>query len=142
MKKILTFAILLSLMVGIIACSDRKQSPKGQVKPTKAVLGVIGSNKYYFEGLDRKDRKVKHTFQIKNVGTDPLVINDIQLNCNCLKADYTKKPIAPGQTGEVTLTVQLDKLEDGHFRRVVYVYSNDKDSPFPLELFGDLPQRP
>jgi hypothetical protein len=72
------------------------------------------------------------------VGTDPLVINDVKLNCNCLKADYTKKPIAPNQTGEVTLTVMLDKLEDGHFRRVVYVYSNDKDSPFPLELFGDL----
>ncbi|MCR5641843.1 MAG: DUF1573 domain-containing protein [Prevotella sp.] len=138
MKKILTFTLLLSLMVGITACGDRKQSAPGNVKPTKAVFGVLGSNKYYFEDLKRKDRKVKHTFTVKNVGTDPLVINDVKLNCSCLKADYTKKPIAPNQTGEVTLTVMLDKLEDGHFRRVVYVYSNDKDSPFPLELFGDL----
>ena len=125
-------------MVGITACGDRKQSAPGNVKPTKAVFGVLGSNKYYFEDLKCKDRKVKHTFTVKNVGTDPLVINDVKLNCSCLKADYTKKPIAPNQTGEVTLTVMLDKLEDGHFRRVVYVYSNDKDSPFPLELFGDL----
>ena len=138
MKKILTFTLLLSLMVGITACGDCKQSAPGNVKPTKAVFGVLGSNKYYFEDLKRKDRKVKHTFTVKNVGTDPLVINDVKLNCSCLKADYTKKPIAPNQTGEVTLTVMLDKLEDGHFRRVVYVYSNDKDSPFPLELFGDL----
>lgn len=138
MKKILTFTLLLSLMVGITACGYRKQSAPGNVKPTKAVFGVLGSNKYYFEDLKRKDRKVKHTFTVKNVGTDPLVINDVKLNCSCLKADYTKKPIAPNQTGEVTLTVMLDKLEDGHFRRVVYVYSNDKDSPFPLELFGDL----
>ena len=138
MKKILTFTLLLSLMVGITACGDRKQSAPGNVKPTKAVFGVLGSNKYYFEDLKRKDRKVKHTFTVKNVGTDPLVINDVKLNCSCLKADYTKKPIAPNQTGEVPLTVMLDKLEDGHFRRVVYVYSNDKDSPFPLELFGDL----
>jgi hypothetical protein len=138
MKKILTFTLLLSLMVGITACGDRKQSAPGNVKPTKAVFGVLGSNKHYFEDLKRKDRKVKHTFTVKNVGTDPLVINDVKLNCSCLKADYTKKPIAPNQTGEVTLTVMLDKLEDGHFRRVVYVYSNDKDSPFPLELFGDL----
>lgn len=138
MKKILTFTLLLSLMVGITACGDRKQSAPGNVKPTKAVFGVLGSNKYYFEDLKRKDRKVKHTFTVKNVGTDPLVINDVKLNCSCLKADYTKKPIAPNQTGEVTLTVMLDKLEDGHFRRVVYVYSNDKYSPFPLELFGDL----
>jgi hypothetical protein len=138
MKKILTFALLLSLMAGIASCGGRKQPKSENVQPTKAEMGVLGSNKHYFEGLNRKDRKVKHTFIIKNIGTDPLVINEVKLNCSCLEADYTKKPIAPDQTGEVTLTVHLSKLEDGHFRRVVYVHSNAKDSPFPLEVFGDL----
>lgn len=137
MKKILTFALLLSLVAGLAACGDRKQI-QGNVKPTNAEFGVMADNMHNFGLIQRRDRKVKHTFTIVNTGSDPLVINDVKLNCNCLKADYTKKPIAPGQKGEVTLTVQLDKLEDGHFRKVVYVHSNAKNSPFPLELYGDL----
>lgn len=125
-------------MVGIIACGDRKPSSPRDIKPTNAEFAVKGTNIHHFHVIKRKDRKLKHTFEIVNSGTDPLVISDVKLNCNCLTADYTKKPIAPGQTGEVTLTVHVSKLEDGHFRRVVYVYSNAKNSPTPLELLGDL----
>lgn len=138
MKKILTFALLLSLMAGLSACGDRQQRAPGDVKPTNAEFAVRDNNIHNFKGIDRRVRKVKHKFEIVNTGTDPLVINDVKLNCSCLKADYTKKPIAPGKEGEVTLTVELDKLEDGHFRRVIYVHSNAKNSPFPLELYGDL----
>ncbi len=44
------------------------------------------------------------TFTVKNVGKAPLIIETAQPTCSCTIGDYTKSPIAPGQTGVITAT--------------------------------------
>ncbi|MFZ1529840.1 MAG: DUF1573 domain-containing protein [Ferruginibacter sp.] len=44
------------------------------------------------------------TFVVTNIGTEPLIIEQANPTCGCTIGDYTKSPIAPGQSGEIKAT--------------------------------------
>ena len=46
----------------------------------------------------------KATFTFTNVGDKPLIINQAIASCGCTVPSYTKKPIAPGQKGQISVT--------------------------------------
>lgn len=47
---------------------------------------------------------VSHTFRFKNIGNADLVISSATASCGCTIPKYTKKPIAPGESGEIEVT--------------------------------------
>ena len=44
------------------------------------------------------------TFVVTNIGSEPLIIEAANPTCGCTISDYTKSPIAPGQTGTIKAT--------------------------------------
>ena len=50
---------------------------------------------------------VTATFKITNKGDKPLVISNVTTSCGCTVTDWTKSPILPGKTGEVSLMPRL-----------------------------------
>ena len=80
------------------------------------------------------------TFQVKNDGDKPLVISNVTTSCGCTVADWTKTPIAPGETGVVTSTFDAKAL--GHFYKDVGVYCNASDKPIYLTLRGEVSADP
>lgn len=44
---------------------------------------------------------VEHVFKFTNTGNAPLVIVDAKSSCGCTVPQYTKEPVAPGETGEM-----------------------------------------
>lgn len=46
----------------------------------------------------------KGTFTVKNISNNPLLIEQANPTCGCTISDYTKTPIAPGQTGVINAT--------------------------------------
>ncbi len=44
------------------------------------------------------------TFVVTNIGKEPLIIEAANPTCGCTISDYTKSPIAPGQTGTIHAT--------------------------------------
>ena len=44
------------------------------------------------------------TFQVTNIGKEPLIIETANPTCGCTIGDYTKSPIAPGKSGTITAT--------------------------------------
>jgi hypothetical protein len=74
-------------------------------------------------------------FSITNRGDAPLVLQ-LQLCCGSVVTG-ADKPIAPGATGR--LTVSLRSLTDGLLRKTLRVLTNDPDTPeLPLELLADV----
>ncbi|MFD2246618.1 DUF1573 domain-containing protein [Pontibacter ruber] len=55
----------------------------------------------YDFGTIKQGEKVNHTFQFTNTGKTPLIIESASASCGCTAPDWTKTPVAPGQTGEV-----------------------------------------
>ena len=61
-------------------------------------------------------------YTITNTGDQPLVLTEVEPDCACSVAQWTKTPIAPGAKGTVNVTFDAKAL--GHFQKSVAIYSN------------------
>jgi hypothetical protein len=68
--------------------------------------------------------KVEYTFKFKNSGTEPLIIANVQVTCGCTTPKgWARDPIAPGQSGEITIAFNsMGKY--GKQNKVVTIVSN------------------
>lgn len=78
-----------------------------------------------------------HIFAVKNTGNTPLVITRVTVSCGCTTPGWTKAPIAPGKTGEVSITYD-PKGRPGPFSKTASVYSNGKEGPYTLAVRGNV----
>jgi hypothetical protein len=77
---------------------------------------------------------VTGTFTVTNIGTTPLIIENVQPSCGCTKSDYTKEPIQPGKTGTITATYNAAVV--GNFNKTVYVKFNGINDQVGLNIIG------
>ncbi|MDQ6757034.1 MAG: DUF1573 domain-containing protein [Bacteroidota bacterium] len=54
------------------------------------------------------------TFTVTNISKEPLLIEAANPTCGCTISDYTKSPIAPGQTGTIKATYNAAALGGIH----------------------------
>ena len=57
-------------------------------------------------------------------------------SCSCLKAEFSRKPIAVGESGEILLTLESKKVEKGILRRIVQIRSNSVGGTEILTIKG------
>jgi hypothetical protein len=55
-------------------------------------------------GKVKVDNPPTATFIVKNIGKEPLIIEQANPTCGCTIGDYTKAPIAPGKEGWIKAT--------------------------------------
>jgi len=90
---------LLLLWAGVIAWGALP-IPAAEAAPHAAV----GETSFDF-GKITEDRPLTHTFVIKNTGTAPLHIEDVDPDCACTVPKYDES-IPPGGQGDITLTIK------------------------------------
>jgi hypothetical protein len=76
------------------------------------------------------------TFVVKNVGTEPLIIEQANPTCGCTMGDYTKSPIAPGKTGTITAT--YNAAAANHFDKHLTVKFAGIDEMKSITITGDV----
>ncbi len=70
--------------------------------------------------------KIEHTFAIKNEGTQPLELSDVDASCGCAVARFDRT-IAPGERGRVHAVIDTRSFR-GPIAKSVTVYTNDKNN--------------
>jgi hypothetical protein len=74
---------------------------------------------------------VSQTFQVRNVGDGPLSIGGVSTSCGCTTAEIDSRRLSPGQA--TNLKVTYDPLAHdgalGQFMRIVYIRSDDPETP-------------
>lgn len=74
---------------------------------------------------------VSQVFQVRNAGDGPLEISGVSTSCGCTTAEIGNRRLAPGETSDLAVT--YDPLAHdgaiGEFMRVVFVRSDDPDTP-------------
>lgn len=85
-------------------------------------------------GKVEQGKPVTHVFEFKNLGTDPVVINDATASCGCTKPSFSREPIMPGKTGTVSAT--FNAAAAGPFNKSVTVTSNAEAGQTVLILTG------
>ncbi|MCF0202217.1 MAG: DUF1573 domain-containing protein [Bacteroidaceae bacterium] len=78
------------------------------------------------------------TYTFKNVGDQPLIINQAVASCGCTVPEYTKEPIAPGAKGEIKVTYNGKGKFPGHFKKTITVRTNGKVEMTRLYIEGDM----
>ena len=109
MKRII---LALTMLVAITATA----SAQAEIKFEKLV--------HDFGTFEESNPVQKATFTFTNVGNKPLIINQAIASCGCTVPTYTKKPIAPGQKGQISVTYNGKGMFPGHFKKSITVRSN------------------
>lgn len=120
MKNIISFLIV--FLVGF-STVEAQNTPKFQFKTEIIDFGEI-----------KKGSDGTRVFEFKNVGDSPLVIENVYSSCGCTVPSWTKTPIAPGGTGEITVKYNTDIV--GPIRRTISVYSNADEPTKALKIKG------
>ena len=115
-------AILLMLVLAVATgCTVAAQSPgKIELSATEFDFGTIPNTE-----------SVSQVFQVRNLGGEKLEITGVSTSCGCTTAETGSRSLSPGEVTDLTVTYdpQAHDGATGEFMRVVYVRSDDPDTP-------------
>lgn len=84
---------------------------------------------------------VEHTFEVKNTGEAPLIIQSAQPSCGCTVPDWTKTPIEPGKSGFVKAKFD-SKGKPGMQNKTITVTSNSWPKQTVLRFKANVTPKP
>lgn len=90
-----------------------------------------------FGAFSENDGKVSCTFRFVNDGDTPVIIQSARATCGCTTPDYSKAPIAPGDTGIVQVSYNPTG-RPGRFDKKIYVDLSTEPSRFTLSVIGSV----
>jgi len=136
MKKLL-FTALLALSGMVVGSHATAQQVVGAQAGAKIEFSKdvhdYGNVKYGGNGVC--------TFTFKNTGTEPLIISQAKGSCGCTVPEWTTDPIAPGETGTITVKYNTEKV--GPINKNVTVMSNATNEPTKvLKITGNVAPAP
>lgn len=108
MKK---FPGVLFCLLLFFAASAQTAEPL-QFKETEHDFGNVPQGKPVF-----------YFFEIKNSGTKPVALNNVQASCGCTTPEWSKDPIAPGATARIK--VGFNAAAKGAFEKYISVQYNE-----------------
>lgn len=80
-------------------------------------------------------KEQKASFILKNAGSKPLLIEDVNTSCGCTTVAYSKEPAQPGKEIKLDVTYKADHPE--HFNKTISVHCNTEVSPIRLTISGN-----
>lgn len=120
-------------------------SPEEQIKKDEEVKNMpktmieVQETKFNFGKINDGD-VVRHTYMVKNIGENPLVISNIQVSCGCTAPFYPKEPILPGKIGEVTLEFN-SAGKVGMVDKNALIIANADNAPFSIGFLADVQKK-
>jgi len=84
--------------------AEKKPEKKKEKEKPKKRAKIVFDEKIHDYGFIMQGDKVKHDFNFRNVGDDVLVLKRVEASCGCTVPDYPKGPIAPGESGKISVT--------------------------------------
>ena len=81
--------------------------------------------------------KVSHTYTFKNTGNEPLILSNAKGSCGCTVPVWPREPIAPGDSGEVTVEFN-SKNKRGQKNQKVTITANTNPPQTFIYLMGEV----
>lgn len=115
MKTLIVFVFGSFLIYGAMA-------QEAQIEQKTGPEMAFSEAQFDFGDINQGD-KVEHVFAFENVGTEPLIITNVQTTCGCTAPNWPRDPIAPGQSSEIKVVFNsAGKI--GRQHKVVTIVSN------------------
>lgn len=124
--KRIILIILFVITTTTVVCAERL--PDIEFEKTTIDFGKFSS----------KEPKQRAVFKFKNSGRSPLFIISVQTGCGCTEAEYPRKAILPGKTGEIVVDYDGTNRLVGPFSKMVIVKTNVPDKTLRLVIKGNM----
>lgn len=125
MKQLLLFAAML------FSISAMAQQP----------VITFNETTHDFGKINEADGRVTTIFEFTNEGMIPLVLSNVRASCGCTTPKWTREPIEPGATGQITVTYNPNG-RPGRFQKTVTVTSNATEPTVRLYIKGEVIPKP
>ncbi|TAL68083.1 MAG: DUF1573 domain-containing protein [Bacteroidetes bacterium] len=113
------YLILSILLLSFILSNSTNAQPK---------LEIVGGDTYNWNKVKPKESPLNAKIQLKNAGTDTLVISNVKPGCGCTTAPLDKSKLGPNEVG--TLDVKLNiSNRPGAVTKTISISSNDPKTP-------------
>ncbi len=135
-------SFFLTLLFALFSVAALAQSAFGMsnalnLESEGAVVSAAWETDEHDFGTIPQDVPATYTFTVVNEGNKPLLIKNVKPSCGCTATDYTKEPIAPGESGYVKASYNAHN--PGYFSKTVVVTTNDDENPrLMLRLKGEV----
>lgn len=73
-------------------------------------------------------------FEVKNTGSQPLIITDASASCGCTVPVWPKEPISPGTSDVIEVTFSPKPSQLNEIKKTVTVTANTKEKVHKLEI--------
>lgn len=132
MKKSVLLVALISVFT-FSSCKDNAADKVNEENVATAEARDAESGKFpvmTFEksqhdfGTIDQGTNVEHVFKFTNTGEAPLMIVNAKSSCGCTVPEYTKEPVAPGDSGE--LLVKFNGSGQNQVSKTVTITTNTK----------------
>lgn len=126
--KLLAVIAMCFFAIGLQA----KKKPQIKFEKTTIDIGTFSMD----------DPVQKCVFKFTNIGKAKLVINAVHASCGCTVAEYPKDFIAPGGSGEITVTYNGTGKMPGRFKKNIQIFSNCDPDMARIFIQGDMTDVP
>jgi hypothetical protein len=123
MKKLLFSIVALTLTTAIFA--QKKSDDVAKIKSETIDLGKI-----------KQDVPTPAVFEVINIGTEDLLIEQANPTCGCTIGEYTKDKIAPGKSGTIKATYNAKNI--GMFEKHLTVKFAGCDDMKSITIKGEV----
>lgn len=121
--------LVISALILLTSCNN-----KGEQEARKSGDEIFFEQSTYDYGQISEDSDGIYMISFKNIGEQAIIINRVRSSCGCTIPTWPKKPIEPGEFGEIE--VKYNTALAGSFMKSVYVYSSAANSPVKLVIKG------
>ena len=94
-----------------------------------------------FGKINEADGRVTTVFEFKNEGMEPLILSNVRASCGCTTPKWTREPIEPGQTGQITVTYNPNG-RPGRFQKTITITSNATEATTKVFIKGEVIPKP
>jgi len=122
MKQLITI-----LFIGLISFSVNTQEKAAKIDFKSDTIDY---------GTIEKGADGLRVFEFTNTGDAPLIVSKVTSSCGCTVPKWSKDPILPGQTGEIQVKYDTNRVSP--IRKTITVISNAKTPTVALKIKGDV----
>lgn len=120
------------------AMANEPQQVQNQPAAPTGPTTVMAFEETEFDfGTVTEGEKVSHTFAFTNDGDEPLILSNAKGSCGCTVPKWPREPIAPGESGEVTVEFN-SKNKKGKRNQKVTITANTNPPQTFLFLKGQV----
>jgi hypothetical protein len=76
-------------------------SMQAQVNPASAQDSIVFDKMAHDYGTIVQGSDGNCEFKFVNKGKAPIILNEVKASCGCTSPDWTRTPVAPGETGTI-----------------------------------------